>query len=129
VRSRDGEYPNQRQELIGSVVSIALYREGILLFQSDDIDHNWELFNKRLSGYYRTRVNLPCPLKAGSYVVGTNVGIPGSIGWIDSIPEALAFGVEEFSVDLAYRSFRRQRQGIIAADLAWESEYLKEGGE
>ena len=115
-----------RQELTGSVVSIAVYREGVLLFQSDDIDHNQELFNKRPPGYYRARVNLPCPLKAGGYTIDTNAGIPG-IGWIDNIKEALTLEVEEFSADLTFRSFRRKRHGIIAADLVWESEYLKEG--
>ncbi len=115
-----------REELIGSLVSIALYREGVNLFQSSDTDHNQEFLKKRLPGYYRARVNLPCPLKAGGYTIDANAGIANS-GWIDNLREALGFEVEEFSFDPSFRSYSRGRAGIIVADLVWETEYLREG--
>lgn len=115
-----------RQELSGSLVAITLYRDGVLLFQSSDIDHNRELLNKRLPGYYRARVNLLCPLKAGGYTIDTNAGV-ANIGWIDAIREALAFEVEEFSFDPSFRSISRDKAGIIAADLVWRTEYLRGG--
>ncbi len=63
---------------------------------------------------------------AGGYTIDVNAGI-ANIGWIDHIREALAFEVEEFSFDPSFRSFSRGRAGIIAADLVWKTEYLKEG--
>ena len=113
-----------REELIGSVVSIGLHRDGVLLFQSDDTDHNQELQSKRLPGYYRARLNLPCPLKAGGYTIDANAGIV-NIGWIDNVREVLAFEVEEFSFDPSCRSYSRGRAGIIVADLVWKEEKEK----
>lgn len=121
-----------REELTGSIVAIALYRDGVQLFQSFDTDCNKELFEKRLTGYYRTRVNLPCPLKAGGYIIDANAGIPGrhgtsEFGWIDHIGEALAFEVEELSSHTSFPSYARGRAGIIAADLGWKTEDLRDG--
>ncbi|MFC2059493.1 ABC transporter ATP-binding protein [Chloroflexota bacterium] len=115
-----------REEMIGSLVAIALYREGVLLFQSYDTDHNRELLNKRLPGCYRAQVNLPCPLKAGAYTMDVNTVIANT-EFIDHIREALAFEVEEFSFNVSFRSISRDKAGIIAADLVWKTESLEDG--
>ncbi|MFC2071637.1 ABC transporter ATP-binding protein [Chloroflexota bacterium] len=110
-----------REEMVGSLVTLNLSREGVELFQSWDTDHNQELLNKRLPGYYRARVNLPCPLKAGSYIISTMTGIAYR-EVIERIREALSFEVEEISSTLEFHGCGRQRPGFIAADLVWKTE-------
>ncbi len=113
-----------REEMIGSVVSLGLSREGIVLFDCWDTDHNQELLNRRLPGYYRARVNLPCPLKAGSYIIGVWTGIPNR-EVIDQIREALSFEVEEITPVPIFWSYGRNRPGYIVADLVWKTEGFK----
>ena len=84
-----------------------------------DTEHNQELFNKRLPGYYRTRVNLPCPLKAGSYIISAATMIVNREP-IDQIREVLSFEVEEISSLLTFNSCGQRAPGVIAADLVWE---------
>jgi len=107
-----------REELIGSVVVIGLSREGVELFRSWDTDHNRELLNKRLPGYYRARVNLPCPLKAGSYIISAATMILKREA-IERIREVLSFEVEEISPVLTFPGCGRGAPGVMVADLAW----------
>ena len=113
-----------REELIGSVVLTILSREGVELFTSFDTDYDGELLNKRLPGYYRARVNLPCPLKAGSYALEVVTAVANSRR-IDEVREAVCFEVEELSFDPSLRSYARKRPGVMAAHLVWKTERLK----
>jgi len=109
-----------REELIGSVVVMRLSREGVALVTSFDTDHIQEFLNKRLPGYYRTRVNLPCPLKAGSYTMAFSISIRNR-EVIDQIRDTLSFEVEEISFDPTFHGYNRRQPGPMAADLAWET--------
>ena len=113
-----------RKEVIGSNMSLMLFREGVSLFVSFDTDHNRELLDKRLPGYYRARVNLPCPLKAGSYIIGAQATIV-NVRAIDEIREALSFEVDEVSFNTSVCSYARKRRGVVAADLVWETRELE----
>ena len=113
-----------REETIGSLVVIMLSREGVQLFHSFDTDHNQEFLIKRLPGYYRARVNLPCPLKAGSYNIGGSVSIHNR-ELIDVIREAASFEIEEISFDPTFHGCGRKRPGPMAADLVWKTEKAK----
>ncbi|MFC1987023.1 ABC transporter ATP-binding protein [Chloroflexota bacterium] len=112
-----------REESVGSVVVIGLSREGVELFRSWDTEHNQELFDKRLPGYYRARFNLPCPLKAGSYIISVWTLIVNR-EVIDQVKEALSFEVEEITSVLTFHGYARKRPGVMAADLVWKTKKL-----
>ena len=108
------------EELMGSIVVMRLSRDGVVLFTSFDTDNDSELFDKRSPGYYRTRVNLPCPLKAGIYTiyVGTSIA---KREVIDRAEADLGFEVEELSSTAVFRGYYRKQHGPMAADLVWKT--------
>jgi lipopolysaccharide transport system ATP-binding protein len=109
-----------REELFGSMVALILSRQGIELFRSFDTDTNRKIFDKRLPGHYRTRVNLPCPLKAGAYVLGVHTGIASRQG-IDLRDNIVSFDVKELSFNPGSYGYASHRAGIIATLLTWET--------
>lgn len=112
-----------RKELSGAMVVTKLFRQGTGLFTSFDIDRDTALLGKRVPGYYRARLNLPCPLKAGSYTIDAGAGVANR-GLVDRTKEALSFEVEELSFDPSFRGYARKRDGVMAADLVWKTEKL-----
>jgi hypothetical protein len=109
------------ENLKGVAIGLNLARNGELLMCSFDTDENEQRFDERPAGTHVTRVFLPCPLKAGFYQV-TNIGIGfANVGGIDSHTDVFHFNVEERSFDPTYKSFSRNRPGIMYTCLKWQS--------
>ncbi len=109
-----------RQDLKGSNLSLLLLRDGLDVFNSFDVDCSPEFISNRPKGHYKARIKLLSPLKAGTYSVTVGAGFARR-EMLDQIVDAVTFTVEETSFDPLYRSYARQRPGIIAAVLPWET--------
>jgi lipopolysaccharide transport system ATP-binding protein len=107
-----------RQKISGSNLSLAVNRDGVVVFRSWDIDHEPQLYEFREQGEYYASIKLPIQLLApGRYSVYLAAGRPG-IGAIVKHEDCLFFELKAFTDDLSHKS--NSRGGIIAPELKWE---------
>jgi lipopolysaccharide transport system ATP-binding protein len=107
-----------RQKISGSNLSLAVNRDGVIVFRSWDIDHEPQLYEFREEGEYYASIKLPIQLLApGRYSVYLAAGRPG-IGAIVKYEDCLFFELKAFTDDLSHMS--SSRGGIITPYLKWE---------
>lgn len=114
-----------KQDIVGSNLSLAVSRDGVMLFRSWDIDSNPKLFELREAGNYDVRVALPRGLLApGRYSVYLGAGCPG-VGVILQHNDCLFFELESLKDDSSHLSY--SRGGMLVMPLKWQSlEVLKQ---
>jgi lipopolysaccharide transport system ATP-binding protein len=113
-----------KKEMTGIVIIALLSRQGTDLLYSYDTDNDAELLQQRATGYYRARINLPCPLKAGGYTIDIGTGVANQRR-IDYINDALGFEIEELSFDPGFKGYSQKQPGVMAAQLEWNTESLQ----
>ena len=70
-------------------------------------------------GRHLFRVQMPNPLKKGSYNITAKFGRL-RVGDIDFVPNAVQFSVEEISFDPTNVSYAFARGGLVPAILKWQ---------
>jgi lipopolysaccharide transport system ATP-binding protein len=110
------------QEINNSNISFGLYKEGVLLFRTWDIDSNIEDYGLRKPGIYSATLILPDFLQPGNYTIYAASGQPG-IGGIDVKEEALTFELENVTTEAQHKSFIRG--GFIRAQINWKTEKIQ----
>jgi lipopolysaccharide transport system ATP-binding protein len=114
-----------RKDCKGAVLSLALSRDGILVFRSWDTDMNKAAFQCRSSGRYVTRIRLPEGLFApGLYSISIVAGRPRS-GIIVAYRDCLVFEIENIREDWTHMSF--SRGGMLVLRLPWEVTKVTDG--
>lgn len=101
-------------------ICINLKKENTIIWRSFDTDLYPELLQQRDSGDYLYKVKLTNPLKAGKYNLDFFIGIVNSIA-LDSVEDSISFEITENSFDPSFKSYSKNRAGIIPAILNWES--------
>ncbi|MBI2722913.1 MAG: ABC transporter ATP-binding protein [Bacteroidetes bacterium] len=114
------------EDISGLGVGLNIDRGGEILACSSDTDENPERLALRKKGVYKTIVQLPHPLKSGTYTISSiGIGIT-NVGGIDSHDNIFNFFVEENSFDPTFKSYSANRPGIMFASLKWETSFLEE---
>lgn len=107
------------QDMKGTNLGCALKRDGVMLFQSWDIDDDVATLELRPKGDYLSRMVLPQRLlKPGTYSISIAFGRP-RIGAIVQYEDCLSFAVENLSVDSSFKSL--SRGGLLAIPVRWET--------
>lgn len=110
-----------RQDISGTNLVLVLSKEGVVVFNSFDIDLDWGKYEKRRSGDYLAEISLPFKLlTAGTYSIGVGVGRPW-IGSIEFHADVLQFELDETSEDITHRSYAKARGGLLIMPLAWNT--------
>jgi lipopolysaccharide transport system ATP-binding protein len=113
-----------RQSCRGLNVSLTIYREGMPLLNTFDIDSEIELHSDRSPGEYTARVHVPARLfKAGLYSVSVDIGLT-SIGTLEERPDAVAFEINDNSEDTTHRGYARHRTGVLIGPVTWKTQKL-----
>jgi lipopolysaccharide transport system ATP-binding protein len=109
-----------RNTLIGSAVTLKIFRNGIVLCTSFDTDGMEQLLEARRPGVYETRVTIPpMHLKAGRYSVNVGAGILNR-GRINLAENAVTFDVDSSSVGDSLKSFSSRRDGLVIIPITWK---------
>jgi hypothetical protein len=91
----------------------------VSLVQSFDTDELDEI-PTREPGVYEARYTIPpLFLKAGSYSLRVTLGTPDTL--LQDLEPALAFDVEERSLNTYQKGFRRERPGHVISPGRWET--------
>lgn len=115
------KYTVHEDNLTGSNISFTLYKEGILLFRTWDVDNCPELLRGRKKGKYETVFELPDFLTMGNYSIGLNCGRAG-VGSYQNFDDCLIFELENIETDGAAKSFTRG--GIIRSNINWNNKTI-----
>jgi lipopolysaccharide transport system ATP-binding protein len=108
-----------REPLAGLQTSITLSRNMVDVFTTFDTDDLDEI-PVREPGEYEAVYRLPAMfLKAGSYAARVTLGTPDQL--LHDAPSAVAFDVEELTVNTHHRGYRRERAGLVVAPGSWET--------
>jgi lipopolysaccharide transport system ATP-binding protein len=108
-----------KDELIGSVVSLKIAKEGTILSTSFDTDQFEYLLEIRHPGCYTVNANIPpMLLKPGHYTVSVGTGILNRKR-VDYVENAIAFEVDALSVGDSLKSFASKRDGLIIFPIQW----------
>src|SRR5690606_6904894 len=78
------------EDLKGTNLALELYKDGILLFRTWDIDKETQLFINREKGNYITYITLPDYLLMGTYSISIAAGRSG-VGLIKKHEDCLVF--------------------------------------
>lgn len=109
------------EDLSGVGLGLNLERNGEMLGISFDTDEDESRLKERKKGKYKTVVQLPNPLKAGSYSISSiGIGLT-NVGGIDSADNVFNFYVEENSFDPTFKSFSLNRPGVMYTCLHWKT--------
>jgi len=107
-------------DIKGVNISVALSREGVVLFRTWDIDDNIDLLRLRKAGNYSARISLPQNvLNSGIYTIYIAAGQPG-IGAIIQYPDCLIFELDNLKNDSSQKSY--SRGGIFRFPIKWETQ-------
>lgn len=99
-----------------SNLGFSLFKDGMILFRSWDIDSNESLHEKNV-GKYKASFRLPDILGLGNYSITVAAGIP-NVGIIDVNENCLSFLMENKKMNAASKSLLRG--GIINPQIEWE---------
>lgn len=111
-----------KEDMRGTNIGLTLFKEGIMLFRTWDIDHNENLYNIRKKGFHRSELYLPHILLPGVYDIFLGAGRP-NVGVIAQKQSALQFELTNIMTDGSHRSFTRS--GMFQADIEWNDEIIK----
>lgn len=115
-----------RTDMRQSNLALQVKREGIILFNSFDIDLDQNIFRFRKAGDYISRISLPKRLlTAGRYSVFIGTGQTGAQGSIDNHHDAVFFELEETSEDVTYKSHAKGRKAMIIIPLNWNTQRIQ----
>lgn len=103
-------------------ISLSLFKEGVLLFRTWDLDTDSTTHVDRQPGKYLAKLTLPDFLQTGSYSINIASGMPG-IGIIEVKEDALNFEIENLSIDGKAQSFTRG--GLIKTQIKWETQFIQ----
>ena len=103
-----------------SNISFSLFQDGILVFNSWDVDHNADYSSKTV-GNYIAKFDLPSDINIGGYSITVDCGIP-NVGVIDRHEHCLFFEKVCLSEDGTNKAF--QRGGVIKTNIPWSLERL-----
>lgn len=110
-----------RNDISNTNISFILYKDGIDLFHSWDVDNSQELLKNRSKGFHSTEFILPQNLLPGMYDVSIGMGMP-KIGVIDQQNHCIAFQISNIQTEETRKSFARG--GLIKADIRWKDSLL-----
>jgi lipopolysaccharide transport system ATP-binding protein len=106
-------------------ITATLSRNGVDVVHSFDTDSASEI-GSTLPGQYRATYSVPPMfLKAGSYNVRVTAGTPDQL--IHDIQQALAFTVEEITVNTQMRGYKSSRPGFVISPGSWRTESVGRG--
>ena len=110
-----------KEDISGSNLCFVLFKDGVTLFITWDVDLMPEMLVCRKKGYHRTEFLLPNVLKPGIYDMSIDVGIPGR-GSIDKKSSALQFEINNVLTEGSRKSFTRS--GLMQFDIKWTDTIL-----
>ena len=109
------------ENLRGSNLCFSLYKDGLTLLRSFDIDNNTDIFNFRASGIHTAEFILPHIFTPGIYNVSVSIGMP-QITVFDVKKDAIQFEIKNFSTN--ENSTSLNRGGLIATDIIWKDSLI-----
>ncbi len=112
---------NIKEDISNTNISFTLFKDGIDLFHSWDVDFSPELLKCRKKGNHRTEFYLPKNLLPGIYDISLGIGIP-KIGAIDQQNHCIAFQISNINTEETKKGFARG--GLIRADIKWRDSQL-----
>lgn len=110
-----------KENLKDTNIAFSLYKEGLLIFNTWDIDTNQDLSDHRGKGLHITEFYLPSNLLNGFYDVSVGLGRP-NIGVISSRNNCLAFEIENIIEDGTNKSFTRG--GLFKTEINWNDQII-----
>ena len=109
-----------RKDKLGFHIGYVIERNGDILVCSAENDFDSNRLDPRAKGEYKLRVELPTPLKAGTYTMSQlAIGQP-NIGNIHKVENPIQFEVEELSFDPSMVAFSKNRAGIMVVSYPWD---------
>lgn len=101
-------------------VGARVYKDGVALLNTCDIDANEEIKYNRKPGVYETRVALPTSVfKEGNYMIEVVIGTDTNI----SDPNAnVMFEITNTHIDVTNKGYHPERPGFMYGDLEWKTE-------
>mgnify|MGYP001170025621 FL=1 len=115
------DYTVNEDNLTGSNISFALFKDGALLLRSWDVDMNQSLLKGRSKGHYEATFALPDFLTTGTYSISIDCGRAG-VGVYQKQDDCLVFELENTEIDGAARSFTRG--GIVRTNIDWTNDLI-----
>lgn len=115
------DYTVNEDNLTGSNISFALFKDGALLLRSWDVDMNQSLLKGRSKGHYQATFALPDFLTTGTYSISIDCGRAG-VGVYQKQDDCLVFELENTGIDGAARSFTRG--GIVRTNIDWKNDLI-----
>lgn len=112
-----------RQEAAGLQLTITLARNMVGILHSFDTDDDTELPLRSVGTYFASYRIPGMVLKAGSYSASVFLGTPDLL--IQRLDHAIAFDVEEWSINTHSKGYRRERPGHLISPGKWETKFLK----
>ena len=104
-------------------MEILVSRNGVPLLNSFDTDTDAGLRERREIGRYRVRLELPLQyLKEGAYTIEFPIHA-NKHSLVDPLA-ILTFDIVNYRRDLTHRSYRADRPGQFASDIAWNTQKL-----
>ncbi|MBO7537962.1 MAG: ABC transporter ATP-binding protein [Prevotella sp.] len=110
-----------KKDISNTNISFVLFKDGIDLFHSWDVDNSPELLSCRKKGYHQTGFFLPQNLLPGFYDISIDTGRP-KIGVIDSKSNCIQFEVTNINKDGDRKSF--MRGGMVRNNIKWQDKLL-----
>ncbi len=109
-----------KQDLVGSNLSVSLFKEGILILRNWDTDKFPEYLEKRKGGTYTAKFVIPSSfLTLGQYSVSLATGIINQ-GPIEVKSDCLSFEIENHYDDLSKTSNNKGKGGLVNLPITWE---------
>ena len=105
-----------RETIVHTNISLSLFKEGMRIFSSWDIENIPELYEKRKSGFHRVKCSLPTNLLPGIYDISIGCGRP-NVGVISSKDNALQFEISSIMDESLLDSYNHD--GMFRANLNW----------
>ena len=112
-----------KEDMQNCSMSFSLFKDGIRLFMTKDVDMNPNIFLFRKRGHHHTEFLLPKSFKPGIYDTLVNIGIPGrNHGRIDTKENPIQFEINHVTSDSEHKIFTRP--GLVKFDIAWDDSCL-----
>lgn len=103
------------QNVSYSNICFSLFKEGILIFNTWDINND-ESKARKIIGFYETVFELPDCLGLGNYSITIDAGVP-NVGVIERCENCLIFSIENKNENTSAKSV--SRGGIINPNINW----------
>ncbi len=110
-----------KEDLKGSNLSFSLFKDGVCLFLSWDVDLSPDLLLCRNKGFHHAELYLPQAFKPGIYDIRVAIGLP-NIGGIDIKESCLQFEINNVMTEGVRKSFTRP--GLVKFDIRWDDKLV-----